>query len=755
MKRIETDYHRFSGTAHLFIRLSVCLFIQLSCILHSASGQSTTALPYPWSGGLNSCQFCSIDINVDGTTDLLVFDRHGNRILPYIRTTWGLQPAPEYAGLFPDLHDWVTTADYNCDGKMDLFTYGLGGARVFENVSDTVLKFHLVTDMLKSYYYTGFIGILLTPVDYPAVADIDGDGDLDLLTFFGLGSFVEYHRNHSMEHFGNCDSLDYKLADHCWGNFKESEGSNRITLGVACPYKFSNTLTCAGSGDGDPPKHTGSTLLATDLNGDGLKDLLLGDVDFPELIALTNGGTPDSANMISQDTLFPSGDVPVRLFSFPAGSMPDIDGDGVYDLLVSPFDPNLIISENRKSIWYYRNYGTNVQPDFRFVTDRLFLQDMLDFGSAASPVLYDLNGDGLTDFVAGCYGTYDSSWYAEGVLHSGFTSGISYFKNTGAGFEFITADLGSVSSLSIRGACPAFGDLNGDGFPDMVTGNADGTLVLFANSGTGADPPVFLPPVMKYLNIDVGEFSAPQLFDLDKDGLSDLILGTKAGKISYYRNTGTSSSPSFTHITDSLGRINVTDTASSVFGYSTPCFFRTQDQETRLLVGSESGRTFYFRDIDGNLGGAFTRSDSLFETVGIPSEMPAVGWRTAPAIGHVNDPALMDIILGNYSGGLNYFTSFSQPHVIPGITETPVIPSVRLSVYPNPAGNQVTISTSGNNPSGDMLIEIIDPTGRSILKQTFRNQITVQTHSLNNGFYIIKVSSSTLGHLCKGLVIVH
>ena len=38
-------------------------------------------------------------------------------------------------------------------------------------------------------------------------------------------------------------------------------------------------------------RHTGSTLLAIDLNNDGLKDLIVGDVDYPGLIALTNGGS--------------------------------------------------------------------------------------------------------------------------------------------------------------------------------------------------------------------------------------------------------------------------------------------------------------------------------------------------------------------------------------------------------------------------------------------------------------------------------
>jgi hypothetical protein len=750
MKRIVADYHGFSLTGYLFICLSVYLFI-----CRPVCSQNTTVLPYAWSGGLNSCQFCSIDINLDGTSDLLVFDRHGNRILPYIRTGWGLVPAPQYAGNFPDLHDWVTGADYNCDGKTDLFTYSLGGARVFENVSDTALKFRLVTNLLKSYYYSGYVGILMTPVDYPAIADIDGDGDLDLLTFFGLGSYVEYHRNMSMEKFGTCDSLDYNLADHCWGNFKESEGGNRITLGVTCPYKYSNLLTCAGSGGDDAPKHTGSTLLATDLNGDGLQDLLLGDIDFPNLAALVNGGTPDSANMISLDTLFPAGSVAVRLFSFPASSLIDVDGDGVKDLLVSPFDPNLTVSENRKSIWYYKNTGTSEVPAFQFATDRLFQQDMLDFGSASYPVLFDLNGDGLQDLLVGSYGGYDSSWYAEGVLHSSYTGRISYFRNTGTMFDFVTADLGAVSSLSLQGVYPAFGDVNGDGFPDMIAGSSDGKLIFFQNDGTNPDTPTFMSPIMKYQDIDVGDFSAPQLFDLDKDGLPDLIIGEKAGNLNWYRNTGTATNPVFTLVTDSLGRINVTNPALSYDGYSTPCFFRTQDQSTLLLVGSEEGKIIYYKDIDNNLGGAFTLSDSLFETTGIPSVMPAIGWRSAPAVGHVTDINLTDVIAGNYSGGLNYFSAHVSPQVVPGLQEPEKEFSDLFSVFPNPVNNRMQVKPEGEAKHLNYTLEIFSLGGKTIFKANLRGDAEISTVSWANGCYFARMTDSTGRSSCKGVIVIH
>jgi len=192
------------GRGLLFILPTLFLILYL---INSVSGQNILSDPlkYAWAGGLNSCQFCAIDLNLDGINDLLVFDRHGNRKLTFINSgtlnTIDYIFSPEYAKKLPECQNWIITTDYNCDGKEDIFTYSMGGIRVYKNVSDTSLRFQLVTDMLKSFYYTSYIGILVTSVDYPAIADLDDDGDLDILTFFGLGSYVEYHKNLSMEKF--------------------------------------------------------------------------------------------------------------------------------------------------------------------------------------------------------------------------------------------------------------------------------------------------------------------------------------------------------------------------------------------------------------------------------------------------------------------------------------------------------------------------------------------------------------------------
>jgi hypothetical protein len=83
----------------------------------------------------------NIDLNGDGKKDLFVFDRQGGVVLTFLQTSAGLAYAPQYETMFPELSDWVKLIDYNCDGKLDIFS------NVDENASP---------DKSVITYYSGF-----------------------------------------------------------------------------------------------------------------------------------------------------------------------------------------------------------------------------------------------------------------------------------------------------------------------------------------------------------------------------------------------------------------------------------------------------------------------------------------------------------------------------------------------------------------------------------------------------------------------
>ena len=152
-----------------------------------------------FSGGINSGQFAEIDLDLDGTMDLVVFDKSGNKVSPFINDNGNYIYAPKYRNNFPKVHDWMLLADYNCDGKNDIYTYSSAGMAIYENTSTTSLSFSLVTSLVLSDYGSNNLNIYISPVDIPAIADVDYDGDLDILTFSILGGFVEYHKNMAIE----------------------------------------------------------------------------------------------------------------------------------------------------------------------------------------------------------------------------------------------------------------------------------------------------------------------------------------------------------------------------------------------------------------------------------------------------------------------------------------------------------------------------------------------------------------------------
>lgn len=712
----------------------------------SVLDSSGAPLDLAWAGGMNSCHFSEIDLDMDGVNDLVSFDKTGNKLLTFINN--GISDSisftfdPYYKKFFPELSGWVHFIDFNNDQKNDIFTYApvFGGIQVYKNISDTVLKFQLLYPVINSDIGSIISNISVTYDDYPAIYDIDGDGDLDILAFFQLGTFIELHQNLSQELYGNNDTLVYELNSYCWGDFAESSMNNNINLNVTC------TLRDDSIEPDKSTRHVGSTMLAGDFNGDSLTDLVLGDVDYFGLIKVTNGGTSDTAHMISKDTLFPSNTKPVHFNSFPVPSYIDLTNDGKKDMLVSPFTSVYALAENKNSIWFYKNTGNTTNPVFNYVQPDFLQGEMIDAGSGSYPVIYDYNNDGLQDVIVGNYGYLDSSYYENGYLKSIFLSQISVLENKGTptnpSFQIVNNDYANLSQLKLIGLIPTFGDLDHDGDQDMICGNSTGTLICFINSAGAGNIPVYNTPIFNYQTIDVGDFSAPQLFDLNNDNLLDLAIGKRNGYISYYQNTGSMNNPIFTKITDSLGKVNVTDPDISYYGYSSPCFF-TDSNKIKLFTGSERGSIFYYKNIESNLGGKFTAYDSVLIFIDNDSSTLLIneGMRSGVAVNDFDNDGYKDMVTGNFSGGLSFYFGI-KPHSMNSIDEVVLHNDPGFHLYPNPANNDIKISFSKTYGSR-IRVEIYDIIGNTVLvdERSFTDEFEIELSQFKSGFYICKATA--------------
>ena len=735
-------------------------FFQWNDSIKVQIGASTLA--NPWAGGLNFIQASNIDLNGDGIKDMFLFDRTGDKVRTFVNKgvagTVDYKYDPQYESRFPKMHDWALLVDYNGDGLEDIFTSTIGGISVYKNTTtgSTGLQFTLVKGLLYSLYWppSSTSNLYVSSVDIPAISDIDNDGDMDIVTFEIAGNRLEYHKNLSKELYGNNDSLKFQVFNHCWGYVSEDAMSNDYTLFDTCsPNVTSPEFRTLPDQTKSAERHTGGCEICIDLDGDGDKEFIVGDVSYPSLTMLTNGGTITDGSFIAKDIAFPSNNAStaaVDLTLFPCAYYTDVNDDGVKDLVVSPNAPNA--SENFNSVVYYKNTGTNTFPIFNYQQSNLFQDNMIEVGEGAYPAFFDYDNDGLKDLFIGNYGYYGAS---------GFISEIAQFRNIGTAtnpkYDLITRDYAGLSTtlagIGHGGIVPAFGDLDGDGDADMMIGEEDGKLQYFQNTAAIGAPASFSLLSANFKNssgrtIDLGDFSVPQIFDVDGNGTNDLVIGSRNGKLAYYRHTGVTPIPAMDSITHFFGQVKM-NVGSSSTGYSYPCMYK-QGGVTNMLVGSQSGYIRHYNNIDGNLAGIFTMADSLYEGI-------YQGTRTAPNMADIDNDGYVDLIVGNYQGGVSFYKG------VMALTTNNMDNMIHFNfdLFPNPANNAFTIQIL-NEENKNYEFELYNMMGQLISKdKILNNTLNYSTTALAQGVYICKISEinaagiKITGSLTKRIVVHH
>ncbi len=762
-------------------------------------------LKFPWAGGLNSAHVSQVDLNQNGIKDLVIFDNHTEKLYTFLNngTTGQVDYvyAPEYEMKFPKLYSWVRMIDFNGDGKEDIFTYGFAGIKVYTNTSTSAgLSFSLYTPILNAYQGGNYTNILITNYDYPAIGDVDGDGDLDVIVFYGLGALMQFYKNMSIENTSTADTLWMELKNRCWGWIAENNDSNDLTLNIDvidtgyinyCQFNLKKSSNKDIFGKNS--KHTGSTMTLLDLNGDNVIDMLLGDNDYPNVVALFNCGTSDSARICSLDYHFPFYDIPIDIYSLTTSDYVDVNNDGIKDLVAGSFDPSWEVpkADNQNNLWWYKNTGTNSIPVFTLQQENFIQEDMIDVGANSHPVLFDYNNDGLLDLFVGNFGTRDSSWMDPWLnLYSYYSSRIHLYENIGTqnqpAFRHVTDDFANVSSKGLVGAYPTFGDINGDGKPDMILGDTTGRLHYYENVAPTGYPMQLNYVSSNYQGIDVGMFSTPQLFDLDDDSLLDLIIGYRRGvwevspthvirktSLAYYRNTGTLTSPQFTFQTDSLGGVNVNDSYFHFTdGYSSPCFYRDTNGVISLFMGSGPGLVFYYRNIAGNLAGVFEKDSTMFHITdydhfysvqhfknqdGNPQTID-VKRKSVVTMGDLYGNGYPDMVIGNIAGGLSFFKGV--PPLGIGIPQQQKQFTGDVNIFPNPASYRVNVVIKDVDRSVESTTTIYSVTGQVMMQieNSGDDFFPVDIYNLPNGLYIMKIDvespqQGTIGSFSRKLVV--
>ncbi|MFY8035350.1 MAG: FG-GAP-like repeat-containing protein, partial [Flexibacteraceae bacterium] len=235
----------------------------------------------------------------------------------------------------------------------------------------------------------------------------------------------------------------------------------------------------------------------TDLDGDGLLDMLVGEQD-----GNLNHYEQNAANSTSF-TLITATFNGINVGTRSAPTFTDLDGDGLLDMLVG---------ENDGYLNHYEQSAAN-STSFTLVNSTF---NNIYVGFWIIPTFTDLDGDGLLDMLIGS-DTGNLFHYEQNAANS-------------TNFTFLTSSFNGID-IGFKSA-PTFTDLDGDGLLDLLIGEHYGNLHHYEQNAVNSTSFTFVTTTFN--SFSVGLISKPTFTDLDGDGLLDIIVGKSDGFLSHY-----------------------------------------------------------------------------------------------------------------------------------------------------------------------------------------------------------------------------
>ncbi|MEL6615165.1 MAG: FG-GAP-like repeat-containing protein, partial [Bacteroidota bacterium] len=493
----------------------------------------------------------------------------------------------------------ASVADLDSDGDFDVLAGGGDGSfRYFENTAGAGNTPAFAAAQTNPFGLTNE-----GPDSKPSVADLDGDGDLDVLAGVGNGSFTYFENTAGA---GNTPA------------FAAAQTNPFGLLGLA--YR--------------------SVPSVADLDGDGDMDVLAGETNGNFVYFENTAGAGNTPTFAAAQTN-PFGLTDVGYYSAPG--VADLDGDGDLDVLAGEYDGNLFYFENTT--------GAGNTPTFAAAQTDPF--GLADVGRYSALSVADLDGDGDLDVLAG---EYDGSFF--------------YFENTVVtppAFAAAQTNPFGLTRLTVESKL-SVADLDGDGDLDVLAGDRTGDFFYFENTAGAGNTPTFAAAQTNPFGLtDVGFYSTPAMADLDGDGDMDVLAGESRGDFVYFQNTaGAGNTPAF-----AAAQTNPFGLREIEF-YSSPSVADLDgDGDLDVLAGQEEYGSFSY--FENTAGPGNTPTFTLPQTN--PFGLTDVGDQSAPAVADLDGDGDMDVLAGDNTGNFSYFENTA------GAGNTPALASPQANPF--------------------------------------------------------------------------
>lgn len=507
-----------------------------------------------------------------------------------------------------------------------------------------------------------FAGGINSPIQQ--FVDIDGDGDYDLFVFDNDLSF-DYYRNEGTRFAPNFmlrDDLAILPKFSVWFRFVDFDGDGKIDLctedttfqGVRVyrnvstdsVLRFAEIVSVLRDTLGSVVYTGGNSIpVFADLDGDG--DLDLFSANLTGTINLyRNVGTrtlPRYAFVTSSwQNVLIFGDSCSTTF---APLRDNLHGAAAYTFadIDGDGDLDLFIGDlYSTSIFFLRNAGTAQAALMQCVTNRFPQNAPLLTGGFNQTSFVDIDGDGDLDLFSGTLA---------GIVQR---DGFHFYRNTGTptafSFQHVTDNYLSTIDVGLNAAI-TFADIDGDGDQDMFIGNINGELTFFRNTGSATSPSFVLSDSI-YLNVPGGFYLAPAFVDIDGDGDQDVFAGMYDGTLKFFRNNGTPQSPQFVRTA-----FPATDSIDVGFN-ATPVFVDIDnDGDKDLFIGTANGQIRFYRNIGSSSTFIPRREEPTFLHLAAGRDA-----NITPTFCDYDNDGDFDLFFGGEGGRVEFYENIGSPN---------------------------------------------------------------------------------------------